>query len=40
MWLSILILIHTCDEREDIKADSVPVGLQGLASNLHGADAK
>ena len=32
--------IQTCDERGDIKADSVRVSLRGATSDLHGADAK
>ena len=33
-------IIQICDERGNIKADSVRVGFQGPVSDLHGAGAK
>ena len=32
--------MQTCDKRGDIKADTVPVGLQGAVYNLNNADTK
>ena len=36
----IFLSLYRRDERGDIKADSVHVGLQGAVSDLHVADAK